>query len=345
MNRDRAKLAKVLRQVAEAAGLNGLPPDDVALAESLSLSLLGDDHGPSQSDVISSVIDALSVKLLTNELRDESVLVRELRRLLEEEERRTYALERLTQQQAESLEKFEVELAHQQSLLAAARTRRSGVSGDTGPDPRSEEEISRLLRLVEEAERARDLVREKLNSTEEQLQGLAVRAEEQRSAADVAQKSLAARNSLAADNLKLKQELERVQARLNAAEAKSSEVRRPEALDLAPGIPGWVTQALEQAAKMPLANYGAILMKSRSAIEQAIEWKWNESGGGFTNAPTQRLEELQTRNVVTFDALMLTKTIYKFLSRRIHDEVDATPADAAFAVAAAKRAIELIAKV
>jgi hypothetical protein len=41
---------------------------------------------------------------------------------------------------------------------------------------------------------------------------------------------------------------------------------------------------------------------------------------------------------------MLTKTIYKFISRRIHDEVEATPADAAFAIAAAKRVIELIAR-
>ena len=123
MNRDRDKLAKVLRQVAEAEGLNGLPTDDVALAESLSLSLLGDDHGPTKSDVISRLIEALGIKLLTEEYRDESVLVRELRRLLEEEERRTYALERLTQQQAESADKFEVELAHQKSLLAAARAR------------------------------------------------------------------------------------------------------------------------------------------------------------------------------------------------------------------------------
>ena len=334
----------MLRQIAEADGLNGLPSDDVALAESLSLSLLGDDHGPAQSDVISSVIDALALKLLTEELRDESVLVRELRRLLQEEERRTYTLERLTQQQAESVEKFEVELAHQQSLLTAARARRSGASDDPVPNPGTEEEIVRLQRLLEEAERARDLVSEKLKNTEEQYQGLAVRAAQQRGAADAVEKSLAARNSLAADNLKLKQELERVQARLNAAEVKSSEVKRPEALVLAPGIPVWVTQALEQASKMPLANYGAILMKSRSAIEQAIEWKWNESGGGYTNTPTQRIEELQTRNVVTFDALMLTKTIYKFISRRIHDEVEATPADAAFAIAAAKRVIELIAR-
>ena len=345
MNRDRTKLAKVLRQVAEAESLNGLPSDDVALAESLSLSLLGDDHGPVQSDAISSVIDALSTRLLTEELRDESVLVHELRRLLQEEERRTYTLERLTQQQAESTEKLEVELAHQQSLLAAARARRSDGSEDPRPDPRAAEEIARLQRLVEEAELTRDRVLEQLKSSEEQFQGLAARAEQQRGAADAVQKSLAARNSMAADNLKLKQELERVQARLNAADAKSSEVKRPEALNLAPGIPVWVTQALEQASKMPLANYGAILMKSRSAIEQAIEWKWNESGGGYTSTPTQRIEELQTRNVVTFDALMLTKTIYKFISRRIHDEVEATPADAAFAIAAAKRTIELIAKV
>lgn len=345
MNRDREKLAKVLRQVAEAEGLNGLPTDDVALAESLSLSLLGDDHGPTKSDVISRLIEALGLKLLTEEYRDESVLVRELRRLLEEEERRTYSLERLTQQQAELTDKYEVELAHQKSLLTAARARRSGAAEEPVPEPRVDEEMLHLQRLLEEAERARSLVSEKLKSTEEQLQGLAVRAEQQRDAADAAQKSLAARNSMAADNLKLKQELERVQTRLNAAEAKKSEAARPQALGLAPGIPVWVTQALEQAATMPLANYGAILMKSRSAIEQAIEWKWNESGGGFTNTPTQRIEELQARNVVTFDALMLTKTIYKFISRRIHDEVEATPADAAFAIVAAKRTIELIAKV
>jgi len=345
VNRDRDKLVKILRQVAEAVDLKGLPTDDVALAESLSLSILGDDHGPTKSDAIARLIDALGIKLLTEELREESVLVRELRRLLEEEERRTYSLERLTQQQAESADKYEVELAHQKSLLAAARARRSGAAEEPVPEPRVDEEMLHLQRLLEEAERARTLVSERLKSTEEQLQGLAVRAEQQRDAADAAQKSLAARNSIAADNLKLKQELERVQARLNAAEARHSEVKRPEALSLAPGIPVWVTQALEQAAKMPLANYGAILMKSRSAIEQAIEWKWNESGGGFTNAPTQRIEELQARNVVTFDALMLTKTIYKFISRRIHDEVEATPADAAFAIAAAKRTIELIAKV
>jgi len=342
VNRDRDKLVKILRQVAEAVDLKGLPTDDVALAESLSLSILGDDHGPTKSDAIARLIDALGIKLLTEELREESVLVRELRRLLEEEERRTYSLERLTQQQAESADKYEVELAHQKSLLAAARARRGGATEEPAPEPRADEE---MLRLLEEAERARALVSEKLKSTEEQLQGLAVRAEQQRGAAEAAQKSLAARNSMAADNLKLKQELERVQTRLNAAEAKKSEAARPQALGLAPGIPVWVTQALEQAATMPLANYGAILMKSRSAIEQAIEWKWNESGGGFTNTPTQRIEELQARNVVTFDALMLTKTIYKFISRRIHDEVEATPADAAFAIIAAKRTIELIAKV
>jgi hypothetical protein len=86
-------------------------------------------------------------------------------------------------------------------------------------------------------------------------------------------------------------------------------------------------------------------MKSRSAIEQAIEWKWDESGGGFEHAPTRRIEELQVRSVVTFDCLMLTKTVYKFLSRRIHDEVEATPKDSEFAISAAKRCIELIAKV
>jgi hypothetical protein len=86
-------------------------------------------------------------------------------------------------------------------------------------------------------------------------------------------------------------------------------------------------------------------MKSRSAIEQAIEWKWNESGGGFESAPTRRIEELQVRNVVSFDCLMLTKTVYKFISRRIHDEVEATPYDAPFVIAAAKRSIELIAKI
>ena len=345
MNRERVKLVKILRQVAEADDVNGLPADDVALAESLSLSILGDDHGPTKSDVIARLIDALGLKLLTEDLREESVLVRELRRLLEEEERRTYSLERLAQQQAESVDKYEVELAHQKSLLAAARARRGGATEEPTPEPRADEEMLRLQRLLEEAERARSLVSEKLKSTEEQLQGLAVRAEQQRGAAEAAQKSLAARNSMAADNLKLTQELERVQTRLNAAEAKKSETARPQALGLAPGIPVWVTQALEQAATMPLANYGAILMKSRSAIEQAIEWKWNESGGGFTNTPTQRIEELQARNVVTFDALMLTKTIYKFISRRIHDEVEATPADAAFASVAAKRTIELIAKV
>ena len=93
MNRERVKLVKILRQVAEADDVNGLPADDVALAESLSLSILGDDHGPTKSDVIARLIDALGLKLLTEDLREESVLVRELRRLLEEEERRTYSLE------------------------------------------------------------------------------------------------------------------------------------------------------------------------------------------------------------------------------------------------------------
>lgn len=345
MNRNREKLAEILRQLAEADNINGLPADDIALAESLSSSILGEDHGPAKSDVIARLIDALGIKLLTQELRDESVLVRELRRLLEEEERRTYSLERLTQQQAESAEKYEIELAHQKSLVVAARARRGNGAEEPVTDPRTDEEILHLQRLLQEAEAARVLAIEQLKSTEDQLQGLAVRAEQQRVSADAAQKSLAARNSMAADNLKLKQELERVQSRLNAAEAQKSEAARPQGLGLAPGIPVWVTQALEQAAKMPLANYGAILMKSRSAIEQAIEWKWNESGGGFTNAPTQRIEELQARNIITFDASMLTKTIYKFISRRIHDEVEATPADAAFAVAAVKRTIELIAKV
>lgn len=344
MNRDRDKLAKILRQVADADGLRGLPDDDVALAESLSASILGEDHGPARSDVIARLIDALGLKLLTEELRDESVLVRELRGLLEEEERRTYSLERLTHQQATSIEQYEVELEHQKSLLAAARARRGSVAGEPASEPHFDEDALRLQRRLQEEEQARLLISDKLKSTEEQLRGLAARSEEHRAAVEAAQKSLAARNSMAADNLKLKQELERVQARLNLAEAQKSEASRPVALVLAQGIPGWVSQPLEQASKMPLANYGAILMKSRSAIEQAIEWKWNDAGGGYTNTPTQRIEELQTRGAVSFDALMLTKTIYKFISRRIHDEVEATPADAAFAILAAKRTIELIAK-
>lgn len=344
MNKTRAKLVTALRQLAESEGLSGLPGDDEVFAESISLVILGDDQGPSQSELITNLIDMLAVKLSTEQLHDESVLVRELRRTLEEEERRTYSLERITQEQVSVIDKLEVDLAHQQSLLVAARSRRTNAAGISEQDPQLSIEINRLELLVASAEQERDQAREKSVMIAEELKNLAQKHEQQRTAVETSQKSLAAQNVIAADNLKLKQELERVLARLHAAEARDSAPVNASALALPPGIPEWVTRPLEQAAKMPHANYGAVLTKSRSAIEQAIEWKWNESGGGLEYAPTRRIEELQVRNVISFDCLMLTKTVYKFLSRRIHDEVEATPRDSAFAIAAAKRSIELIAK-
>ena len=344
MNRSRTKLVTALRQLAESEGLSGLPEDDAAFAESISLIILGDDQGPPQADSMANLIDSLSAKLSTEQIRDESVLVRELRRTLEEEERRTYALERTTQEQVGAIEKLEVDLAHQQSLLGAARSRRSPT--ETGEqNPQEAIELKRLENLVTSIEEERNQARDKSVMLAGQLQALALKHEQQRAAAEGSQKSVAAQGAIAADNHKLKQELERVLARLHTAEANQGIPAKANELVFSPGIPGWVTQPLEQASKMPHANYGAVLMKSRSAIEQAIEWKWNESGGGFEHAPTRRIEELQVRNVVTFDCLMLTKTVYKFLSRRIHDEVEATPRDSEFAVSAAKRCIELIAKV
>jgi hypothetical protein len=344
MNRSRAKLVTALRRLAESEGLSGLPEDDVAFAENISLIILGDDQGPPQADAMTNLIDSLSAKLSTEQIRDESVLVRELRRTLEEEERRTYALERTTQEQVGAIEKLEVDLAHQQSLLAAARSRRSPA--ETGEqNPHEAIEIKRLEDLVTSIEEERNQARDKSVMLAEQLQALALKHEQQRAAAEASQKSVAAQSAIAADNHKLKQELVRVLARLHTSEANQRIPAKANELVFSPGIPGWVTQPLEQASKMPHANYGAVLMKSRSAIEQAIEWKWNESGGGFESAPTRRIEELQVRNVVSFDCLMLTKTVYKFISRRIHDEVEATPFDAPFAIAAAKRSIELIAKI
>ena len=344
MNRSRAKLVTALRQLAEAEGFSGLPADDAAFAEGISLIILGDDQGPSQADAMVNLLDSLSAKLSTEQIRDESVLVRELRRTLEEEERRTYTLERITQEQVGTIEKLEVDLAHQQSLLAAARSRRNPT--ETGEqNPQAAIELKRLEGLVASAEEERNQARDKSVMLAEQLQALALKHEQQRTAADASQKSVAAQSAIAADNHKLKQEIERVLARLHTAEANQGIPAKANELVFTPGIPGWVTQPLEQASKMPHANYGAVLMKSRSAIEQAIEWKWNESGGGFESAPTRRIEELQVRNVVSFDCLMLTKTVYKFISRRIHDEVDATPQDSEFSVLAAKRCIELIAKV
>ena len=344
MNRSRAKLVTALRQLAESEGFSGLPGDDAAFAESISLIILGDDQGPSQADAMVNLIDSLSTKLSTEQIRDESVLVRELRRTLEEEERRTYTLERITQEQVGTIEKLEVDLAHQQSLLAAARGRRNATETNE-PSPQTAIELKRLEGLVTSAEEERNQARDKSVMLTEQLQALALKMEQQRMTAEASQKSMAAQSAIAADNHKLKQELERVLARLHTAEANQGTPTKANELVFAPGIPGWVTQPLVQAAAMPHANYGAVLMKSRSAIEQAIEWKWNESGGGFEHAPTRRIEELQVRNVVTFDCLMLTKTVYKFLSRRIHDEVEATPKDSEFAISAAKRCIELIAKV
>ena len=125
MNRSRTKLVTALRQLAESEGLSGLPGDDAAFAESISLIILGDDQGPPQADAMANLLDSLSAKLSTEQIRDESALVRELRRTLEEEERRTYVLERTTQEQVGAIEKLEVDLAHQQSLLAAARNRRN----------------------------------------------------------------------------------------------------------------------------------------------------------------------------------------------------------------------------
>lgn len=344
MNRSRAKLVTALRQLAEAEGFRGLPGDDEAFAESISLIILGDDQGPSQADVMVNLIDSLATKLSTEQIRDESVLVRELRRTLEEEERRTYTLERITQEQVGTIEKLEVDLAHQQSLLAAAQGRRNATETNE-PSPQTAIELKRLEVLVASAEEERNQARDKSVMLTEQLQALALKMGQQRLATEASQKSIAAQNAIAADNHKLKQELERVLTRLHTAEANYGAPAKANELVFEPGIPGWVTQALVQAATMPQANYGAVLMKSRSAIEQAIEWKWNESGGGFEHAPTRRIEELQVKNVITFDCLMLTKTVYKFLSRRIHDEVEATPQDSEFAIAAAKRCIELIAKV
>jgi hypothetical protein len=344
VNRSRAKFVKSLRQFAEAEGLSGLPGDDAAFAESISLILLGDDQGPPKADVMVSLIESVSAKLSTEQIRDESVLVRELRRTLEEEERRTYALERTKQEQASAIERLEVDLAHQQSLLAAARSRRS--STETGEqNPQAAIELKRLENLVATSEKERNQAMDRSVILTEQLQALALKLEQQRTAAEASQRSMAAQSAIAADNHKLKQELERALTRLHTAEAIQGAPAKANELVFAPGIPGWVTQPLVQAGTMPLANYGAVLMKSRSAIEQAIEWKWNESGGGFEHAPTRRIEELQVRNIVTFDCLMLTKTVYKFLSRRIHDEVEATPQDSEFAISAAKRCIELIAKV
>ncbi len=344
MNRSRTKLVTALRQLAESEGLSGLPGDDAAFAESISLIILGDDQGPPQADAMANLINSLSAKLSTEQIRDESVLIRELRRTLEEEERRTYALERTTQEQVGAIEKLEVDLAHQQSLLAAARSRRNPTEAGE-QNPQEAIQLKRLASLVASIEEERDQAREKSVMLAGQLQALALKLEQQRTAAEASQKSVAAQSASAADNHKLKQELERVLARLHTAEANQGIPAKANELVFAPGIPGWVTQPLEQASKMPHANYGAVLMKSRSAIEQAIEWKWNESGGGFESAPTRRIEELQVRNVVSFDCLMLTKTVYKFISRRIHDEVEATPFDAPFAIAAAKRSIELIAKI
>ena len=344
MNRSRAKLVTALRQLAESEGFSGLPGDDAAFAESISLIILGDDQGPSQADAMVNLIDSLSAKLSTEQIRDESVLVRELRRTLEEEERRTYTLERITQEQVGTIEKLEVDLAHQQSLLAAARGRRNATETNE-PSPQTAIELKRLEGLVASAEEERNQARDKSVMLTEQLQALALKTEQQRMTAEASQKSMAAQSAIAADNHKLKQELERVLARLHTAEANPGAPAKVNELIFSPVIPIWVTQPLEQAAKMPLANYGAVLMKSRSAIEQAIEWKWNDSGGGYENAPTRRIEELQVRNVVTFDCLMLTKTVYKFLSRRIHDEVEATSQDSEFAISAAKRCVELIAKV
>jgi hypothetical protein len=344
VNRSRTKLVTALRQLAESEGLSGLPGDDAAFAESISLIILGDDQGPPQVDVMANLIDSLSAKLSTEQIRDESVLVRELRRTLEEEERRTYALERTTQEQVGAIEKLEVDLAHQQSLLAAARSRRS--STETGEqNPQAAIELKRLEELVFSIEEERNQARDKSVMLAGQLQALALKYEQQRAAAEASQRSMAAQSAIAADNHKLKQELERALSRLHTAEAIQGAPAKANQIAFAPGIPGWVTQPLVQAGTMPTTNYGAVLMKSRSAIEQAIEWKWNETGGGFEHAPTRRIEELQVRNAVTFDCLVLVKTVYKFLSRRIHDEVEATPQDSEFAIAAAKRCIELIAKV
>ena len=344
MNRTRTKLVTALRQLAESEGLSGLPGDDAAFAERISLIILGEDQGPPQADAMENLIDSLSAKLSTEQIRDESVLVRELRRTLEEEERRTYALERTTQEQVGAIEKLEMDLAHQQSLLAACRSRRKPTD-TVEQNPQEVIERKRLEDLVASIEEERNQAREKSVMLAGQLQALALKYEQQRAAAETSRTSVAAQSAIAADNHKLKMELERVLSRLHAAEANQGVPAKVHQIVSPPGIPGWVTQPLEQASKMPNANYGAVLMKSRSAIEQAIEWKWNESGGGFEHAPTRRIEELQVRNVVTFDCLMLTKTIYKFISRRIHDEVEATPFDSPFVISAAKRSIELIAKI